>query len=100
MVFRDCLSDRCHPVYRRAFFSANQFNIAPPSSDREIRGVWITNVGSGVLFAPWGIHRALEQLAALHFNTVYPVIWNGGHTFYPSNAAKKQPEAVKLLCYQ
>lgn len=55
----------------------------------EIRGVWITNVASGVLFAPWGIHRALNQLAALNFNTIYPVAWNRGYTFYPSATSQK-----------
>ncbi|MBE9004936.1 glycoside hydrolase family 10 protein [Fortiea sp. LEGE XX443] len=54
----------------------------------EIRGVWLTNVASGVLFVPWGIDRAINQLSALHFNTVYPVVWNRGNTFYKSNVAK------------
>ena len=55
----------------------------------EIRGVWITNVASDVLFAPWGISRAIHQLADLQFNTVYPVVWNRGKAFYPSSALKK-----------
>ncbi|MBE9207702.1 glycoside hydrolase family 10 protein [Nostoc sp. LEGE 06077] len=54
----------------------------------EIRGVWLTNVASGVLFVPWGIDRAINQLSALHFNTIYPVVWNRGNTFYKSNVAK------------
>lgn len=54
----------------------------------EIRGVWITNVASGVLFVPWGINRAISQLSALNFNTIYPVVWNRGHTFYKSAVAK------------
>ncbi|MCG6136778.1 MAG: family 10 glycosylhydrolase [Nostoc sp. LLA-1] len=59
------------------------------SSTTEIRGVWLTNVASGVLFVPWGINRALNQLSALNFNTIYPVVWNRGHTFYKSRVAKK-----------
>ncbi len=55
----------------------------------EIRGVWLTNVASGVLFVPWGINRALNQLSALNFNTVYPVVWNRGYTFYQSAVAQK-----------
>lgn len=55
----------------------------------EIRGVWITNVASGILFSPWGIPRAMHQLADMHFNTVYPVVWNRGKTFYHSDALKK-----------
>ncbi|WP_414544880.1 glycoside hydrolase family 10 protein [Nostoc sp. CCY0012] len=58
-------------------------------STTEIRGVWLTNVASGVLFVPWGINRALNQLSALNFNTIYPVVWNRGHTFYKSHVAKK-----------
>lgn len=55
----------------------------------EIRGVWLTNVASGVLFVPWGINRALNQLSALNFNTIYPVVWNRGYTFYQSAVAKE-----------
>ena len=55
----------------------------------EVRGVWLTNVTSGVLFAPWGVNRAMRQLSQLNFNTVYPVVWNRGHTFYPSRVAKQ-----------
>lgn len=72
------------------------FNLVqvPPSSEApakvtELRGVWLTNVASGVLYTPWGINRAIDQLAELKFNTVYPVVWNRGTTFYPSLVAKK-----------
>src|SRR4028119_1703957 len=54
----------------------------------ELRGVWLTNVASAVLFVPWGVNRALYQLYQLNFNTVYPVVWNRGHTFYPSAVAQ------------
>jgi uncharacterized lipoprotein YddW (UPF0748 family) len=54
----------------------------------EIRGVWLTNIASGVLFVPWGIDRAINQLSKLHFNTIYPVVWNRGYTFYQSSIAK------------
>ncbi|MBH8564409.1 glycoside hydrolase family 10 protein [Nostoc sp. CENA67] len=59
-----------------------------PQTITEIRGVWLTNVASGVFFVPWGIERAVNQLSALNFNTIYPVVWNRGHTFYKSNVAQ------------
>jgi len=59
------------------------------SAAEEIRGVWITNVSSGVLFFPWGINRSLDQLSALNFNTIYPVIWNRGTTFFRSAVARR-----------
>ena len=55
----------------------------------EVRGVWITNVASSVLFSPWGISRAVHQLADLQFNTLYPVVWNRGQAFYHSHALEK-----------
>ncbi|MGB3299795.1 MAG: family 10 glycosylhydrolase [Phormidesmis sp.] len=62
------------------------FNPVEQPVKQEVRGVWITNVASSVLFAPWGIPRALNQLADMHFNTVYPVVWNRGQTFYRSQS--------------
>ena len=50
---------------------ASQSVISPKKN--EIRGVWLTNVASGVLYVPWGIHRAFNQLEAVKFNTIYPV---------------------------
>lgn len=92
-------------VFRRCFlfclclglvFSLTAFPISSTSVSSqkisalttEIRGVWLTNVASGVLFVPWGIHRAIDQLASLNFNTIYPVVWNRGYTFYKSAVAQ------------
>ncbi|AFY70970.1 protein of unknown function DUF187 [Thalassoporum mexicanum PCC 7367] len=73
--------------------------IAPPE---QIRGVWLTNVASGIFFVPWGIKRSLQQLAQLNFNTIYPVVWNRGYTLYPSAIAapltgKKQMPWLGLM---
>ena len=62
--------------------------VASPSF-QERRGVWLTNVASAVLFVPGSSQRAIKQLAEHHFNTVYPVVWNRGYTFYPSALAKE-----------
>ncbi|WP_293133644.1 glycoside hydrolase family 10 protein [Okeania sp. SIO3I5] len=70
---------------------------------KEVRGVWITNVSSNVLFTPWAINRALRQLSLLNFNTVYPVTWNRGNTFYPSDVAQKvtgQPQDPTLTVFR
>ncbi len=64
-------------------------NSSTPSVSTELRGVWLTNVASPVLFMPWRVNRALHQLSELNFNTVYPVVWNRGHTFYPSAVAER-----------
>ena len=57
-----------------------------PQDDRlrEMRGVWITNVDSEVLFTPEGIVEAMDYLADRGFNLIFPVVWNKGYTLYPS----------------
>jgi uncharacterized lipoprotein YddW (UPF0748 family) len=61
----------------------------PNKSVREIRGVWITNVDSDVLFTRDRLATAIKDLRQLNFNTIYPVVWNWGYTTYPSKVAKR-----------
>ncbi|MFY8150259.1 MAG: glycoside hydrolase family 10 protein [Prochlorococcaceae cyanobacterium] len=60
---------------------------APPgrsATSREIRGVWITANDMGTLRDRERMKAAVAQLAELHFNTLYPVVWNNGFAYYPS----------------
>ena len=59
------------------------------TADIEMRGVWLTNVDSDVLFTQQNLTNALERLTRLNFNTVYPTVWNGGYTLFPSAAAER-----------
>jgi uncharacterized lipoprotein YddW (UPF0748 family) len=56
---------------------------------REIRGVWLTNIDSDVLFSRQKTKDAIATLADFNFNTVYPTVWNWGYTLYPSSVAEK-----------
>lgn len=69
--------------YSKASFSQS----SPPNS--EIRGVWLTNVDSDVLFFPENTRSAIAQLANLNFNRLYPTVWNWGYTLYPSEVMEK-----------
>lgn len=51
---------------------------------KEIRGVWLTNVDSDVLFEADQTKKAIALLAEANFNTLYPTVWNWGYTLYPS----------------
>ncbi|MBR8828987.1 MAG: glycoside hydrolase family 10 protein [Gomphosphaeria aponina SAG 52.96 = DSM 107014] len=62
--------------------------ISSEESPTEIRGVWLTNIDSDVLFSWENTTNAIETLAQLHFNTVYPTVWNWGYTLYPSQVAE------------
>ncbi|MTJ53172.1 glycoside hydrolase family 10 protein [Anabaena sp. UHCC 0253] len=55
----------------------------------ELRGVWLTNIDSDVLFESDRLKSSLQTLQQLNFNTVYPAVWNWGYTLYPSKVAAK-----------
>ncbi len=55
----------------------------------ELRGVWLTNIDSNVLFEGDRLKNSLQRLDELNFNTVYPAVWNWGYTLYPSKVAAK-----------
>ncbi|MEA5464313.1 glycoside hydrolase family 10 protein [Leptothoe sp. PORK10 BA2] len=63
----------------------------PPQAapQREIRGAWLTNIDSQVLFSRPNLESGLQRLASLNFNTVYPTVWNWGYTLYPSAVAQR-----------
>ncbi|MGL5079783.1 MAG: glycoside hydrolase family 10 protein [Waterburya sp.] len=54
------------------------------SKSRELRGVWLTNIDSDVLFNSETTKEAIALLAKSNFNTLYPTVWNWGYTLYPS----------------
>jgi uncharacterized lipoprotein YddW (UPF0748 family) len=62
--------------------------VAPVAkSSAELRGVWLTNVDSDVLFSRDKIDQAVRRLKQLNFNTIYPTVWHEGYTLYPSAVA-------------
>jgi len=67
------------------------FNPVPSTfaPTRELRGVWMTNIDSDVLFSRAKLESALDRLTELNFNTVYPTVWNWGYTLYPSAVAQR-----------
>ena len=56
---------------------------------KELRGVWLTNVDSDVLFEQNKTAEAIALLAEANFNTLYPTVWNWGYTLYPSEVAQE-----------
>ncbi|MFO8237151.1 MAG: glycoside hydrolase family 10 protein [Prochlorococcaceae cyanobacterium] len=59
---------------------------APPRP--ELRGVWLTANDMPVLRDRERMRESVSRLAELGFNTLYPVVWNGGMTYYPSSVVK------------
>ena len=58
------------------------------SLSAEIRGVWITANDTDMVSDRTRMQAAISQLSRLHFNTVYPVVWNSGYALYPSTVAR------------
>lgn len=55
----------------------------------ELRGVWLTNVGSEVVYDPKLLREAFASLSAWGLNAAYVVVWNKGYTLYPSDVAAR-----------
>ena len=62
---------------------------APSRRGEEIRGVWFTANDMDVLRDRERMRQVVKQLAALHFNTIYPVVWNSGFAYYPSAVSER-----------
>ncbi|MEG3435589.1 glycoside hydrolase family 10 protein [Pannus brasiliensis CCIBt3594] len=70
-------------------FSFPSLSARVPRERSEIRGVWLTNIDSEVLFQKETLADAVDKLADLQFNTLYPTVWNWGYTLYPSRVARR-----------
>ncbi len=55
----------------------------------EIRGVWITANDTAMVRDHAKLEAAVNQLAEMNFNTIYPVVWNSGYVQYPSPVAQQ-----------
>jgi uncharacterized lipoprotein YddW (UPF0748 family) len=51
----------------------------------EIRGVWMTINDMATLRNRSRMQEAVAKLGELNFNTIYPVVWNGGYAYYASD---------------
>ena len=85
------------PTLNSAWIAAVPPQVTLPMARRELRGVWLTNIDSQVLFSTAALTSAIDQLAELHFNTLYPTVWNWGYTLYPSPTAERELGARQHL---
>lgn len=69
----------------------------PLAPAQETRGVWLTNIDSNVLFSRENLAAAIDRLADLNINTLYPTVWNWGYTLFPSATAERELGARQHL---
>ncbi|MGV0027449.1 glycoside hydrolase family 10 protein [Phormidesmis priestleyi] len=95
----------CRTLPDTASLIPDQYVPGKPAVARsEIRAVWLTNIDSDAMFSRDRLNAAVQDLAQLNFNTIYPAVWNWGYTLYPSQVARQaiglafdpRPEAIGL----
>ncbi|NJR67537.1 MAG: family 10 glycosylhydrolase [Synechococcales cyanobacterium CRU_2_2] len=75
--------------------SIKPINLAPPRPQfpalprQEVRGVWMTTEDMEILLDRNQLRSAIDQLASVNFNTLYPVVWNSGYALHPSAVARR-----------
>jgi uncharacterized lipoprotein YddW (UPF0748 family) len=80
----------CRALPETASLIPDQYIPGKPEVSRsEIRAVWLTNIDSDAMFSRDRLNTAVQDLAQLNFNTIYPAVWNWGYTLYPSQVAKQ-----------
>lgn len=84
-------------IFGLSVVSCQKSSHIAPFTSHEIRGVWITNIDSDVMFSREATAEAMQYLADRGFNVVFPVVWNEGYTLYPSEVmARTFGEAYRI----
>ena len=74
--------------------TAQQGQLPSPKGRRV--GVWLTNSPSPLYYDSTRIERAVQELAAAGFNTLYPNVWSRGTTFHNSRYAPIEPALAQV----
>ncbi len=61
---------------------------AAQATRSEIRGVWMTTNDMSTMRDRTKLRAAMDQLKEMHFNTVYPVVWNSGYAIHTSEVTR------------
>jgi uncharacterized lipoprotein YddW (UPF0748 family) len=74
-----------------------QAPIVRPSNDPNgpLRGVWMTHLGAALMFQTTQLDETIAQLAQQQVNTLYPAVWNQGHTLHSSAVMAAAGDAQK-----
>lgn len=78
-------------LFFASYFSILLISAIPVFSQNtpEIRAVWLTTSDTDTLLDRPKMKEAIANLASIHFNTIYPVVWNSGYALYKSKVARE-----------
>jgi uncharacterized lipoprotein YddW (UPF0748 family) len=60
-----------------------------------LHGVWMTHLGAALMFQTTQLDETIAQLAQQKVNTLYPAVWNQGHTLHSSAVMAAAGDAQK-----
>lgn len=73
---------------RQLFFLVLCANSAVISAQSQ-KGIWLTDVASTALDSREGIEEVVRQCKSYGIDQIYVVVWNRGHTLYPSTVMER-----------
>lgn len=62
--------------------------VYPETAPEPVRGVWVTNIDSDILFSKEKIEQGVNLCSECGINTMFVVVWNRAMTLYPSKIMK------------
>ncbi len=79
----------CTTFFIFLIFEANNLASQTKEVKKSMRGVWLTNIASDVLWSKKNIENAVNLCDSLGFNNIFVVTWNNASTTYPSMVMEK-----------
>jgi uncharacterized lipoprotein YddW (UPF0748 family) len=63
--------------------------IVKTTVSQELRGTWMTHLGVSLMYYSTRLDETIADLAKHQINTLYPAIWNHGHTLFASQVVPR-----------
>lgn len=63
--------------------------LVPAIASESLSGTWMTHFSASALYHSTRLDNAIADLAKRNINTLYPAVWDHGHTLYSSSTITK-----------
>ena len=61
----------------------------------ELSGTWITHLGTALMYYSTRLDETVAELAQQGITTIYPAVWNHGHSLFSSQVIQKAGGSVR-----
>jgi uncharacterized lipoprotein YddW (UPF0748 family) len=66
-----------------------QAPVVKPANNKALQGTWMTHLGVSLMYHSSRLDDTIADLAKHKINTLYPAVWNHGHTLFRSEVVKR-----------